>query len=316
VHLDIRYVTRFSYSGLVRESQNELRACPADDARQSLLSYRLTTSPPSRPSSFVDYWGTRVNAFGILDPHPALEIVVDASVVTRPAPLLSASARRSRLEDTAFRLAHLEYLGPTVHTDWGTDVAAEARQRAEVGGDDVVSAVLAIHRTIGMSFTYSPGATYVGVPVDEVYRRREGVCQDFAHLVIAMCRSIGVPARYVSGYLFASDHEGGAEPDDDTVVVQTHAWVEVAIPGLGWWALDPTNQQELTERHVKIGHGRDYNDVPPLRGVFAGATTETLDVTVTMRRHNGASLPAPALVPGGHGPVGSLVPGAFGASDQ
>jgi transglutaminase-like putative cysteine protease len=109
------------------------------------------------------------------------------------------------------------------------------------------------------------------------------VCQDFAHYLIALCRSVGVPARYVSGYLFASDSRDSA-PVADEVLVQTHAWTEIAIPGAGWWPLDPTNRMIVGGRHVKIGHGRDYDDVLPLRGLYHGPFHHELEVSVRMRR--------------------------------
>jgi transglutaminase-like putative cysteine protease len=284
MRLDIRYTTRFSYASPVRESQNELRACPATDDRQQLVSYRVTTTPPSRVLSTHDYWGTRVDAFGIRAPHAQLEILAEATVETSRGPLLAASPRMAQLHDPAFREAHGEHLAPSAHAAWTDEVAGEARRRAEAVGEDVVSVVLALHRTVGTTLAYTPGATYVGVPVEEVLQRKQGVCQDFAHLLIALCRSLSIPARYVSGYLFASDDATGADTGEDVVEVQTHAWIEAAIPGAGWWALDPTNQQEVGERHVKIGHGRDYDDVPPLKGVFSGPPEHALDVHVEMRR--------------------------------
>jgi transglutaminase-like putative cysteine protease len=284
VRLDIRYTTRFDYHSPVRESQNELRACPTTDDRQQLVAYRVTTHPAARIHSSTDYWGTRVDAFGIREPHRSLEVVAEATVETsRPRPL-AASPRMTRLADPAFRDAHIEYLQPSTHANGGKAVAAEAARRAETVGDDVVSVILALHRTVGTTLEYAPGATYVGVDVDEVLARREGVCQDFAHLVIALCRSVGIPARYVSGYLFTVDDATGADTSDDVVHVQTHAWIEAAVPGAGWFALDPTNQQEVGERHVAIGHGRDYDDVPPLKGVFSGPPAHDLDVAVEMRR--------------------------------
>jgi transglutaminase-like putative cysteine protease len=285
MRLNIRYSTRFSYDGRVRESANELRACPVSDHRQQLRSYRVTTNPSSRVLSSTDYWGNRVDAFQIRAPHTSLEIIAEATVETYPTPVLTASPRMAAVRDDQFRSAHLEYLEPSAHTTSNGVVAHEARRRADAVGDDVIGVALAMHRTVGTSLTYTPGATYVGVTVDEVLGTGHGVCQDFAHLVIAMCRSVGIPARYVSGYFFARDDATGERPDDDdVVVVQTHAWLEVAVPGAGWLALDPTNQLEVGPRHVKIGHGRDYDDVSPLRGVFSGPAAHDLDVQVEMRR--------------------------------
>lgn len=234
MRLHILYATRFAYAHAVRESVNELRAAPVSDHRQTLVDYRVTTTPSARIHSSADYWGTRLDAFGIREPHTALEVVAEATVETR----------------------------------WSRPPMASAP----------------LHRNVGTTVAYAPGSTYVGVEVVEVLRTRQGVCQDFAHLLIALCRSAGVPARYVSGYFFAVDDSTGEAGDADVVHVQTHAWVEVAIPGIGWWALDPTNRQEVGERHVKIGHGRDYDDVPPLKGVFSGPQAHELEAIVEMRR--------------------------------
>ena len=113
-----------------------------------------------------------------------------------------------------------------------------------------------------------------------------GVCQDYAHLAIALCRSVGIPARYVSGYFFASSDRSGADSGADELEVQTHAWFEAAVPGWGWLALDPTNAQQVGQRHIAIGQGRDYDDVPPLRGVFSGPGRPSTDAHVKMRRHS------------------------------
>ncbi len=166
------------------------------------------------------------------------------------------------------------------------DGAWPKRRDAELdsAGPDLVSVVLALHRNVGESIRYEPGSTDVGVEVEEVLGRGNGVCQDFAHLAVAMCRSEGIPARYVSGYLFTTDDATGEDPEAEAVRVQTHAWFEAAVPGADWIALDPTNAAEVGLRHVKIGHGRDYDDVPPLRGVFGGEATPSLGVAVDIRR--------------------------------
>jgi len=293
VRLDIRYRSTFTYDDLVRESQNELRACPTSDAYQHLVSYRVTTSPISKVSTFIDYWGTRVDSFGHRSPHIALEVMAVATVETQSRPLFTVSSHRSALDDPAFRDEHAEYLQPSPHANWGPVVAEAARNQAELVGPDTVSTVLALHRLVGTSLLYTPGATSVGISVERVLAEGQGVCQDFAHLAVALCRSQGIPARYVSGYLFTRDETTNLDPsddsdgdfgDDDTVVVQTHAWFEAAVPGFGWMALDPTNQQAVGARHVKIGHGRDYDDVQPLRGVFSGQALAVVEPHVEIKR--------------------------------
>lgn len=284
MRFDIRYTSRFQYTSPVSESQNELRACPASDQRQQVSHYRVVTRPSARTHSYIDYWGTRVDTFGIRAPHDSLEVVAECTVDTSPSSQVTAAPRRAALLDPYFRDEHLEYLGRSPHVQWGPAVEDLALQRAEPTGDDVVGAVLALHRLVGTSFDYVPGATHLGVEVDEILSSREGVCQDFAHVVIALCRSIGVPARYVSGYLFASSDDLGDDPEGDEIDVQTHAWVEAAIPDHGWLALDPTNRQQVGERHVKIGHGRDYDDVTPLKGTYVGDAQHDLQAGVHMRR--------------------------------
>ena len=139
---------------------------------------------------------------------------------------------------------------------------------------------------------YRPGTTYIGQDIGAVLAGGTGVCQDFVHVGLAMFRAVGVPARYVSGYFYAVDGTEGRCPSDAEVSVQTHAWVEVAIPGWGWWAIDPTNHLTAGERHVKIGHGRDYDDVLPLRGVYHGTSDQHLFVEVGMSQRR-AARPAP-----------------------
>jgi transglutaminase-like putative cysteine protease len=289
MRLDIRYLTCFSYPEPVRESHNVLRACPVSDARQELLSYRVATTPAARVFSYVDYWGTRVDAFGIVAPHTRLEVLVEAAVQTRETGRLTACPRLASLRDADFLSDHQEYLEPSPHTAWNDPLRRDAEIRAANAGDDVVGAVLALHRAAATSLTYVPGSTYIGVDVNQVFARKTGVCQDYAHLMVAMCRSVGIPARYVSGYLPTALGPRAKSADPNTAEVTTHAWTEVAIPGAGWWGLDPTNQQEVGASHVKIAHGRDYDDVAPLRGVYHGPAAHRLDVSVKIAPHtNGA----------------------------
>lgn len=290
MRFDIRYQTSFTYDDLVRESQNELRACPATDDHQQLISYRVHTAPSARVLSFADYWGTRVDAFGVRIPHLSLDVTAEASVETRLGALVTVAPRPDALHTAAFVEDHLEYRGRSPHCDWGDGIQAAAHHAVSLAGPNVVSQVLAIHRYAGIALLYEPGSTEVGIPVERVLAGGRGVCQDFAHLAVAMCRAAAIPARYVSGYLFTTDDSTGADadPDAEVVHVQTHAWFEAAVPGFGWLALDPTNQQEVGLRHVKIGHGRDYDDVPPIRGVYAGPGAPEVTVAVEIRKSSGA----------------------------
>lgn len=284
MRFDIRYRTTFTYEGLVRESQNELRACPASDDRQQLIGYRVSTVPGARIASSIDYWGTRVDAFGIRGPHLTLEVVAEAAVETRQAPLVTTAPRLDELEEPAFVDEHWEYLQPSAHCHWGEGVTAAARRQREYLGSDVVSLVLGLHRLAHASLSYTPGSTHIGIDVEDVLASGHGVCQDYAHLAVGLCRAVGVPARYVSGYFFTADDATGADSVDAVVDVQTHAWFEAAVPGFGWLALDPTNQRDVGLRHVKIGHGRDYDDVPPFRGSVAGPVDHAVDAAVEIKR--------------------------------
>lgn len=284
MRLEIRYSTEFAYPSMVRESHNVLRACPATDANQTVIGYKVFSEPASRVLSYTDYWGTRVDTFGIRKPHNRLVVAADSSVETsaRPDPndiRLPAAEYRNGEIVTRFH----EYLQRSPHTGWDVDVAGIAAGLVS-SESDLVTAVSAIHLWVGERLDYVPGATYVGMDVNEVHQQRQGVCQDFAHLAIAMYRSQGIPARYVSGYFYALDQSVGTAPEEAEIEVQTHAWVEVMIPSWGWWALDPTNLQSVGDRHVKIGHGRDYDDVLPLRGTYHGTETHELGVAVHITR--------------------------------
>lgn len=284
MRFEIRYRLAFEYENVIRHSQNELRACPLSDDHQLLLSYKVSASPTARIHSFTDYWGTRVDAYGIREPHVAVELVAESAVETSPVPLMVASPPMTAAADPAFTDEFAEYLGPTRHTVVGARTDRCASEISERGETDVVSVVLDVHRRVHRSLTYTPGVTAIGVEPDAVLDAGAGVCQDYAHLAVALCRRLGIPARYVSGYFFAASDATGQDVIGDVVDVQTHAWFEAAVPGAGWFALDPTNALAVGERHVVIGRGRDYDDVPPIRGVYAGVADAALDAGVEMRR--------------------------------
>lgn len=312
---DIRYRMAFSYDEPVAEAHNEVRVKPRDDATQRVLWYRLASLPQARVLTSVDYWGTTVEHVGVRLPHDTQELVAEASVRTThraqpPGATLAGygvtahdgappppSRAGEHLGDAAFRERHVEFLAPSEHTV--TDVGIDEMAAACVAGVDEVShQVEAVVNCVREVLAYEQGTTDIGISLAELVAGGVGVCQDFAHLSVAMLRSVGVPARYVSGYLFAA-HESSLDdppppaadepPDDDAdglgeVTVQTHAWVEAAIPGFGWWGVDPTNGTAVGERHVVIGFGRDYDDVMPLRGVYTGDANPQVDAEVVITR--------------------------------
>ena len=326
MRLDIAYRLHFQYERPVSESQNEIRARPRDDARQQVMSYRLTTTPATRVLQTRDYFGTTVDHLGVRAPHDELLVVAEASVETTPIETTPGPVSCERLSDQRFVNQQVEYLVPSRHVQWGELIDEVALWAVRSAADDVGEHVLAVVQAVPTVLAYERGSTSIGVTLEELVDGGRGVCQDFAHLAVGMLRCVGIPARYVSGYLFALDetqlpetdpegasdgsgmrHEDGSgdgssfgtDPLDNrrradvdmfgaeaagaaprAVSVQTHAWIEAAVPGFGWYALDPTNGGTVGERHVVIGHGRDYNDVPPVRGVFNGAAEVKVDAEV------------------------------------
>lgn len=280
MEISLRYVTHFVYTTPVWESHNTLRACPTDGDGQVLHDYLVTVHPTVPVFSHVDSWGTNVDTFDVPQQHDELIVTARARVHTSAPSLpmsgsLAGTAEMSYIEDGWL------FLQPTRHTRWGAQVGAAAKG-ALGASTDVVEIVDSIQKMVGSRLAYRSGSTEIGVDLEQVWTEGAGVCQDFAHLTIAMLRAVGIAARYVSGYFYASDPTDTSSAETEEIVVATHAWVEVAVPGWGWWAIDPTNASPVGERHVKIGHGRDYDDVTPLRGVYYGDSDHRLAAEVTM----------------------------------
>lgn len=284
----IRHVTRFGYDVAVSESVVEARMQPRSDGTQRCLQFTLTTSPNSRVLMYQDHDGNIVHHFGIAGKHSRLTVTADALVETGPAPLIPYELGRGSWE----RLAELtaggefwEFLHPSQFVVGSPLLTA----LTEEIGIDIRADPLAILRRLTTEiydrFDYTPQSTRVDSPIDEALEARTGVCQDFAHIMIAMVRAMGIPCRYVSGYLFHQDHA------DRSSAAATHAWVEALLPDLGWVGFDPTNNMLAEDRHVRVAIGRDYGDVPPTRGVFKGVTVVNTDLTVSVRVGSAAQAP-------------------------
>lgn len=282
MHFAIRFLTEYVYDAPVVDNLNALRVRPATTSTQRCDEFTVRIDPEARVGRHSDYFGTEVIEFGIVRPHTRLSIDVRARVVTaEPSP--PPEAGWPALETEAYAEAAGEYL-----LSPGGDPVGGAIDElcAAVRGDGPLATLRALCDLIPDRFEYRPGATYVGSTVEEFLEVGAGVCQDYVHLGLILLRRNGIAARYVSGYLWAAPEDGG----DDSVEVETHAWLEALLPGADgrgepvWIGADPTNRALAGERHVKIGHGRRYADVPPVRGVFQGGAGSRLEASVHMTR--------------------------------
>jgi len=281
----VTHTTQYEYAAPASESFAELRVWPQDSDAQKILSRKLEIEPAVNADHYRDYFGNRVEFFSIPFRHSEVKVKAEAEVETfpcepQPAVLdLPIGEARQIYNSTLFRL--FEFLQPT---ELAPLTPARKRIRKNFFRDtaEIGPALLELNSWIYKTFEYKPGVTDVSTPLDEVIKNKRGVCQDFAHLMLAILRSAGLPARYVSGYIEAFDPE---KTDPKLIgAAASHAWVEVFLPGGFWWGLDPTNNQPAGERYVRVAVGRDYNDVAPMRGTYKGAIDQRLQVMVSLTR--------------------------------
>lgn len=275
--------TRYVYRAPVRDSYNELRLRPATDDKSRLEFFLLNMNPPVRLRHFRDPWLNYVHYFDLPEPHSELSIEAQSTINTTspydvgiPTGVSFAKLKEHPDDMLAPFLKDSEYveISPEV---WrlGIDIRDER--------DDVFETATEVMHHIYKNWTYKSNVTTASTHMSEVMAGKKGVCQDFAHVMIGICRSLGIPTRYVSGYLYngPQSHLRGTQA--------SHAWCEVHIPGKGWFGLDPTNDIFADERHIKIATGRDYNDAAPITGHFDGppGATTALQVDLEVRRTDG-----------------------------
>ena len=281
MHFAIRYLTKYDYDAEVVDNLNSLRVRPAANSRQRVDEFSVRVNPEARLHRHADYFGTEVVEFEVPRPHRQLVIDVRAQVTTQP-PGEPPRATWDALDDARYREVGGEFLLQTDSAP-GHPVLAELVKTTREAEDPLATLTL-ISELIPERFEYRQGATYVDSPITHVLDGGAGVCQDFVHLGLYLLRHHGIAARYVSGYLFASS----SEESQESVEVDTHAWLEALLPVEGgeptWVGADPTNRVIAGERHVKIGHGRHYADVPPIKGVYRGRAKSELEASVTMTR--------------------------------
>jgi transglutaminase-like putative cysteine protease len=286
----IRHFTRYRYTRPVWQSMLEVRMHPRSETNQRCFTFRLSVNPRARIFSFLDYLGNQVHHFDLPSHHREITIVADALVnVDPPAPVPEAlppeswtDLRRILDEDD-----HWQMLMPSHYARECAQLDGLARELGvdTADGRDPLTLVRHINQGIHRAFEYVRKSTAVNSPIEVSLSSRQGVCQDFAHIMIALVRALGIPCRYVSGYLFHDEscHDRSAEG-------ATHAWVEALLPHIGWVGFDPTNDLIAGGRHIRTAIGRDYADVPPTLGTMKGRTETELHVRVRVT-------PSQALLP-------------------
>jgi transglutaminase-like putative cysteine protease len=277
--LRIEHITNVSYAGPVLTSFNEARMTPLTLPSQLTHEAKVTAGPGVPVWTYNDYWGTFVSVFELPEAHEDLVIRASATVETEPLRDLGAAEERpswAQLRQAAANSRLLEFLLPTPLTTVAEPICSAAL--AEVAGLSPDAAAEAVCARVHEHVTYLPGATGVRTNAQEAWDKGKGVCQDMGQIAVALLRAAGLPARYVSGYLHPDPE---AEPGS-TAVGQSHAWVEYWAGS--WTPLDPTSLAPVAERHVVVARGRDYADVPPLKGIYHGPSGGDMTVTVEVTR--------------------------------
>ncbi len=272
----IVHTTRLAYGGAIQSSHNELRMTPVTEPGQTTLESRIRVKPLSWSHLYKDHWGTLVTAIEALDPHDVLDITSISTVERFALPDPRQHLTWEELAEPVLRDLSFEWLMPTAHTH--LDESVHDRVGAATSGLSPADAVARVVDLVRDRVTYEQGVTGVHSSAQDAWDAGSGVCQDYAHLVIGALREIGVPCRYVSGYLCPTvDSAVG-----DSATAESHAWVE-------WWdgawiPVDPTSPDADRIDHVVVGRGRDYDDVPPIKGVYRGADAAGQTVRVTFTR--------------------------------
>ncbi|MFK4759483.1 transglutaminase N-terminal domain-containing protein [Microbacterium sp. ZW T5_45] len=278
--LRVVHRTGIHYAEPATASYNEVRMLPHSRDGQFVLHAALDISPSAAQESYVDYWDTRVSTFEVLVPHTELSVTATSVVDVRPTPSLREGESidwEELAERIPLSLALAECVAQTEATT-PDEGMRDLALRIEAAGGGIDETASEICRTVGSEMEYRRGVTGVNSTAKEAWAARSGVCQDIAHVALGVLRAAGIPARYVSGYLHPDPTAGIGQP----VVGESHAWVEWYSGS--WRGFDPTNLVEIGESHVYIGHGRDYADVAPLRGVYAGPSGSELFVEVEVTR--------------------------------
>jgi len=277
----VKHITRYIYSVPVRDNANQIMLYPVKDIHQAVLKHSIKITNDPQVMVYKDYYGNEVGVFEQASPHQELTITSDLIVITTApkilAETLTAVEQWPLLTTYKNKTNFIDYMFPEPFQA-DKEVKIVANQEKQKNATPLETA-LKLNTYVYEEFQYVKGITSVETTVDEIWKIRAGVCQDFAHILLSMLRSIDIPARYVSGYIC---------PNKDGMRGEgaTHAWVEAFIPGLNWVGLDPTNNCVVTDKHIRLANGRSFLDCSPVKGTFKGASTHTLEVGVSVSYDN------------------------------
>jgi transglutaminase-like putative cysteine protease len=273
----IKHITRYSYPAQVIDSANQVMLFPLDDAQQEVLKHDLIITQRPSVEIFTDYFGNKIGIFSIIKPHRELMIESIIEVLIHEAPLpVNDAVAETQWENLTVICEQFPYMDFMLLENF------EAKQEIttvvnSLRDENITPFVIAqkMSAFVYDNFEYRKGVTNVETQVDEIWKLKAGVCQDFAHVLLVMLRLVGIPARYVSGYICPKNHELRGEG-------ATHAWVEAYIPFHGWLGFDPTNNCIASDRHVRLAIGRSFTDCTPVKGTYKGSSEHTLEVSVTI----------------------------------
>ena len=273
----IKHITRYTYPSAVIDSANQVMLFPLNDAQQEVKKHDIVITHQPLVEIFIDYFGNQVGVFSVIRPHAELTIQSTIDIVTEEIQLpkddTDYKTQWEILHAAPEQAPFLDFLALGKFNSFSEIMTLASSMIKESATPFEVSKSLSSY--VYDNFEYKKGITNVETKVDEIWKIRAGVCQDFAHVLLVMLRIIGIPARYVSGYICPKNHELRGEG-------ATHAWVEAYIPFYGWIGLDPTNNCIVNDRHVRLAIGRNFSDCTPVKGTYKGSSEHTLEVSVTI----------------------------------
>jgi transglutaminase-like putative cysteine protease len=276
----IRHFTRYRYSRLVWQSMMEVRMHPRSEGNQRCFVFQLSVNPRARIFGYTDSYGNLVHHFDLPSRHAQLTIVSDALVNIDAQPTIPEAMDYDGWQELEELIEKKDYWDMLMPSHFARSSPELEQLAAEIGaterkGRSPLAFLRDIASGVHRSFSYVKKSTAVNSPIEDALRSRQGVCQDFAHIMIALVRNARIPCRYVSGYLYHSSENTHPSPDG-----ATHAWVEALLPGVGWVGFDPTIDRLASEKHIRTAIGRDYADVPPTMGMMKGKANTQLQVRV------------------------------------